>query len=260
MNKRKQICFLIILILILFLINYQFFDSLLVNSLDEKETEVVERVIDGDTIVVEGKSVRLLGINAPERGEDFYEQAKEFLEMIILNKTVELKFSKEKYDKYNRKLAYLFYKEKNVNLELVDEGFANFYFPSGKDKYYDKFFRTWEKCIRMNKYLCEKSIDKCADCIELKSLDYRNEKIVFYNKCDFDCDLGGWEIKDEGRKNFVFENFVLNSGKEIKIITSEGKDSDDVLFWNRKDYVWTDSGDTLFLRDDGGKLVLYYSY
>ena len=40
----------------------------------------VRRVIDGDTIVAESRSIRLLGINTPERGEEYYLEAKEFLE------------------------------------------------------------------------------------------------------------------------------------------------------------------------------------
>ena len=34
----------------------------------------VKRVIDGDTVVVDGVSVRLLGINTPERGEKLYKR------------------------------------------------------------------------------------------------------------------------------------------------------------------------------------------
>jgi len=33
-----------------------------------------------------------------------------------------------------------------------------------------------------------------------------------------------------------------------------------ILFWKGKDYVWTSTGDTLFLRDDEGKLVLWEMY
>jgi len=30
--------------------------------------------------------------------------------------------------------------------------------------------------------------------------------------------------------------------------------------WKKKDYVWTKTGDSLFLRDSKGKLVLWKSY
>lgn len=260
-SKQKQITLLVFLIILLITINYPYLDSLLTNFLSDSETVIVERVIDGDTIVIKNKtSVRLLGINSPEKGEIYYSEAKEFLEMILLNKTVELRFGKDKYDKYNRRLAYIFYKHKNVNLEMVDEGYANFYFPSGKDNYYNDFVKAWDHCINNHVNLCEKSNDECATCIELKEFDYIDEIIILENSCEFDCELTGWGIKDEGRKNFVFQNFILESGKDIIIKVGEGVDDEATLFWKGEDYVWTDSGDTLFLRDSEHKLVLWRSY
>jgi len=260
-KKTKQIILLISLIAILIVINYSFIDNALENFFLDYEIVNVERIIDGDTIVIDNKtSVRLLGINCPEKGEMYSEEAKEFLRELILNKTVKLKFGKEKYDRYQRVLAYVFVGNKNVNLELIDRGFANFYFPSGKDKYYNDFKRAWEDCIKEDINLCEKSENKCVDCIILSNFNFKNQKVVFTNNCDFDCDLTGWNIKDEGRKNFVFDDFVLKDNEQVKIIVGEGADNSDVLFWSGEDYVWTSSGDTLFLRDDTGKLVLWESW
>jgi len=253
---KKNVVVLIILIVLLFVINYSFLDSLLVDFFDEGEFVVVERVIDGDTVVVEGISVRLLGINSPEKGEQYYDEAREFLEEAVINKKVMLKFGKEKKDLYNRTLAYVFVGGKNINLELVRRGFANFYFPSGKDVYYEDFKEAWEECVEN---LCEMSEN---DCIELGEFDYKEEVVVFRNDCEFDCDLTGWEIKDEGRKKFVFPRFVLEEGESVRVIVSGNNTSNNrnELFWIRNDYVWTDSGDTLFLRDGEGKLVLWESY
>ena len=260
-KKKKQIILLISLAIILFIVNYSFINRALENFLLDYEMANVERVIDGDTIVIENKtSVRLLGINCPERGELYYEEAKEFLEELVLNKTIKLEFGKEKYDRYKRILAYIYVDRKNINLELVEMGFANFYFPSGKDTHYKDFKKAWEECIKDNTNLCEKSKYKCADCITLSKFDYKNQEVIFYNKCNFDCDLTGWNIKDEGRKNFVFEDFMLKQGRQVNIIVGEGVDNSDVLFWNDEDYVWTSSGDTLFLRDAWGGLVLWESY
>jgi len=256
---KNHVILLAGLVILLFIINYSFLDSLLTNLLDDEETVIVDRVIDGDTIVAENTSVRLLGINSPERGQPYYKEAKEFLEDIVLNKTVVLKFGVERYDRYGRTLAYVFVGKRNVNLELVEKGFANFYFPSGKDVYYNDFKKAWEEC---DINLCERSEDKCVDCIELKEFDYKNEVVIFYNKCDFSCDMTNWGIKDEGRKNFLFPEFVLEKEKEVKIIVSNEEDvnNEDEIFWKRDDYVWTDSGDTLFLRDSKGKLILWRSY
>ena len=255
---KKEIIILLFLIGLLFIINYPFIDKAVKEFLSGHEFAIVERVIDGDTVVIENKtSVRLLGVNSPERGELYYNEAKDFLEELVFNKTIKLEFGKEKYDKYHRVLAYISVDGKNVNLELVEEGFANFYFPSGKDRYYKDFKKAWEDCIKENKNLCEKSEDKCADCIELKNFDFKKQDIIFYNNCDFDCDLTAWRIKHEGRKNFIFQKFVLGRDEDVKIKVRQGVDNEDVLFWKNEGYVWTSSGDTLFLRDDDGGLVLY---
>ncbi len=257
MTKKNYIFLLISLIILLFIINYSFLDSVLTNFLNEKETIIVRRVIDGDTIVIDNKSIRLLGINSPERGEKYYNEAKEFLEDLVLNKSLAIEITGQ--DMYYRDLAYLFDGNKNINLELVKEGFANLYILDNR-KYENELKKAWENCIEKEINLCEKSKEKCSNCIELKKFDYENEIIIFYNKCDFDCDLNEWNIKDEGRKNFVFSGFVLKEKREIKIIVGEGKDNEDELFWDGQEYVWTDTGDTLFLRDGEGGLVLWENY
>ena len=143
-EKDKQKLLLVALILILFAINYPFLDKALEKFLDEGEVIIVERVIDGDTIVSGNNSIRLLGINSPERGEKYYDEAKVFLEDLILNKTVRLEFGKDRYDKYDRTLAYIFFNNQNINLELIKKWFANSYFPSGKDEHYNEFRNAWE--------------------------------------------------------------------------------------------------------------------
>src|SRR3989344_7129989 len=151
MTKKRQVVLLITLIVVFLAINYSSIDSFLINFLDESKTAIVSRVIDGDTLEIvnnENKeSVRLLGINTPERGEILYEEAKEFLEELSLNKSVRLEFGRDKYDRYNRTLAYVFVNEFAVNKEIVRQGYANIYFPSGKDVYYNEFLETWKECV-----------------------------------------------------------------------------------------------------------------
>lgn len=226
------------------------------------EVVLIDRVIDGDTIEAKDKneSVRLLGINTPERGEAYYNEAKEFLESRVLNKTVRLEFGKERNDLYGRTLAYVFLDEENVNLEIVRNGFANYYFPSGKDIYYNDFKEAWNFCIDNQKNLCERTKDVCSMCIELKEFGYGSDEAVFYNKCSFGCDLTDWKIKDEGRKNFVFPKFLLGSKEEITIKTGNSTNTNKTLFWKGETYVWTRTRDTLFLRDEEGRLVLWKSY
>jgi micrococcal nuclease len=262
MKKKNQIPLLIFLIIALIALNYNFLNSKVEGFLigNDFEHAEVTRIVDGDTIKINGnETIRFLGINTPEKGELYYKEAKEFLEKLILNKTIKIERGKEDRDMYERLLRYVFLENKNVNLELIENGLANLYIYD-TDKYTQSLKNAWMNCVKENKNLCEKSKDKCADCIKLKELDVKNQQVIFYNKCSFSCDLTSWTIKDEGRKKFVFKTFILKSNKEVEIKVGEGTDTENVLFWEGKDYVWTSSGDTLFLRDDEGKLVLWESY
>ncbi|RLG12628.1 hypothetical protein DRN73_02100 [Candidatus Pacearchaeota archaeon] len=258
--RKKDVFLLTFLVLLLFIINYSLLNTVLIKFFNEKDKGIVERVIDGDTIVVDGVHIRLLGINSPEKGEEYSKEATGYLRDIIFNKTVSLEYGKNKKDKYGRTLAYVFLNNENINLNSVRNGFSNFYFPSGKDKHYLEFKNAWEKCLKDNKNLCEKSLDKCAECIELEKFDYKKEIVSFRNLCSFNCDLEAWEIKDEGRKKFIFPKIILNASKEISIITGNGNDNENVLFWRGKEYIWTKTGDTLFLRDKNHRLVLWKTY
>lgn len=83
------------------------------------------KVIDGDTFIIEGGySVRILGIDADERGYPCYEAAKTGLEELILNREVRLEKGKEDLDQYCRYLRYVFLDSQNISLELVKEGLA----------------------------------------------------------------------------------------------------------------------------------------
>jgi micrococcal nuclease len=257
MERKRGILTIAVLIGLLLILDYPLLDKLTGNFLEEKETSIVQRVIDGDTIVILNDThVRLLGINTPETKEMYHDEAKSFLENLVLNKTITLEYGKDRKDKYGRTLAYIFLDGKNINLESVRNGFANVYILG--DKMHETELRNaWKECIQSNKNLCEKSDNNCARCIELKELNIKSQTAVFYNNCNFSCDLSNWKIKDEGRKNFVFPYFMLEKNKEVMIAVGNRTDSKTILYWEGEDYVWTSTGDTLFLRDDKGKLVLW---
>ena len=230
MDKKKNLIILLALVITILIINYPWIDNSLEDFLTGKEQVFIDRVIDGDTIVSNKTSIRLLGINSPEKNEVYYEEAKSFLEDLVLNKSVELEFVGEKYDKYDRILGYIFINGKNINLKLVEQGFANYYFYSGRDIYSDDLEKAWDLCIINNVNLCKKSENVCASCIEIDS-----EKIT--NRCGFDCDINGWEMKGEGRDRVVLEG-TLNPGEEKEF-----------------ELDLSDTSGTLFLYDDNGGLV-----
>jgi len=257
-SKAKLKLLLMFLIIILLGINYPLLDRVLNNFIENYEFGIVERVIDGDTLVVNETTVRLLGINCPEKGEKYYEEAKEYLENLTLHKFVKLKRTKEDLDIYKRKLRYVLIGSTNINLEIVKAGYANFYFPSGKDIFYKEFKEAWKECVSRGLNICEKSKDKCAFCIEIKNFNFEKQSLTLKNNCQYSCDLNRWTIKDEGRKKFEFENFTLD--REITIKVGVGENTNNTLFWAGEEYVWTNTGDTIILRDKDDKLVLWWNY
>ena len=101
------------------------------------ETAHVERVIDGDTVILaDGTRVRLIGINAPEienrdfghRGEPYGEASKQVLKKMVEGKDVDLQEGPEKKDRYDRRLAYIYLPNHFfVNQKLIEVGAAEAY-------------------------------------------------------------------------------------------------------------------------------------
>ncbi len=97
---------------------------------------VVTKIIDGDTIVIQGgQHLRLLGIDADESGYPCYEPAKKRLEELILSKTVRLEANGQDKDQYGRLLRYVFLGDQNIGEELVAQGFAVARFYPDSEKY-----------------------------------------------------------------------------------------------------------------------------
>lgn len=91
----------------------------------------VVKVIDGDTIELNNSErVRFSGINTPEKGECYYQEAKDILKSVILDKEVYLEKDRTDKGKYGRLLRYVYYNGVLVNAFLVERGYAKVY-----DKY-----------------------------------------------------------------------------------------------------------------------------
>ena len=96
------------------------------------ETAQVAHVYDGDTVkLVDGRKIRLIGINTPERGRDgkqdepFYLDAKKQLQNIIRknNNQIKIVYGKDKHDRYKRLLAHIFTKDnENITATLIKNG------------------------------------------------------------------------------------------------------------------------------------------
>lgn len=116
-----------------------------------------ERVIDGDTVVLDGgERVRLIGVDTPEVHHPkkpvqyFGRQASAFTERLVEGKLVRLEFDQTRRDHYGRTLAYLRLEDGTfVNLEIVRMGYG-FAYTKFPFRYMDEF-RAAERTARMNK-------------------------------------------------------------------------------------------------------------
>ena len=107
----------------------------------------VVSVHDGDTITVlsgkERTKVRLYGIDAPEKKQDYGQRSKQFLASLIAGQVVEVE-PKGK-DRYKRTLGIIYYKGQDINAQMVLNGYAWSYVK------YSRMYVNQEKMARENK-------------------------------------------------------------------------------------------------------------
>ena len=119
----------------------------------------VKWVNDGDTIVLmNGKSVRYIGINATEidhdnkTAEPFGYAAKQLNLNLVKSNKIRLEFDVKHRDHYGRLLAYIFLENGIfVNSRLLEDGLAFFYFKKPNHKYDRLFLRAQRKAMRAGK-------------------------------------------------------------------------------------------------------------
>jgi len=191
-------------------------------ELQDGALKLATKIIDGDTFLIEGGySVRILGIDADERGYPCYEAAKNKLEELILNQEVKLEKGTEDKDRWCRYLRYIFLNDKNISLELVKEGLAVARFSPENVKYREEITQA-EKEAKENKIGCKWSTKTKTPTEGEEKEQFQWEKLTT-EKLGFDvvlaCEAGkylGRELIVEGKvadayhdskSNTVFFNF-----------------------------------------------------
>lgn len=122
-----------------------------------QKTVRVERVVDGDTLLLEGgEKIRLLNVDTPEsvhrdqrKNSQEGKDAAGYMQTMATGKEVRLERA-EKRDIYGRVLADVFIGELHLNVELVRQGLARYYTKYGISKRYNSDFQVAEDYARRN--------------------------------------------------------------------------------------------------------------
>jgi len=144
---------------------------------------LVKGVQSGDTIIISGKlpkngalpeelSLTLIGVFAPKIGnssklneEAFSFESREFLRKLLIGKVVQYKVD---YTHNERKFGHILYENKNINAEILKNGFAKIaYLPKGHEKLYET--ELWSDIKEAEKEGKEKKRGMYADSSDNKT-------------------------------------------------------------------------------------------
>ncbi len=240
----------------------------LASSQDPKGPFLVKRVVDGDTVVLSnGRRIRYLGINTPERGEPFWREAKDYNARKVEGRLVTLEFGEIREDKYGRILAYVYVGGDMVNAQLLKVGLAHL-FVLQPMKYYRSFHRLQEtaraqrlgiwgrggfkgplKITRLN-----------ADAKGDDRYNLNGEYVRICNISPKDINIKGFSISDRDRHTYTFPRAILRPGYTLLLFTGEGRDMvkgvDQLrLYWGSSYPIWNNKGDKAYLRDTQRRLI-----
>jgi len=242
--ERKRAFLIALMFTILIAGNYLIFSY----NPPQRELVTVARVIDGDTLVLEdGRTIRLLNINSPEKSTPFYTLSLNYLKPLE-NNSIELEVTG--VDKYSRTLARI-YNPEYVNLNLVLDGLATKFLVHSSEI---KDFAEAEKYAIENSFgIWEHS--QYYGCFTAE-IDAEDEKITLINACG-PLNLKDWIISDESSKTYKFYSINLN---KITLHSEIGEDNEDQIYWNSKRNIWNNDRDTFYLFDSEGKIAHHQAY
>jgi micrococcal nuclease len=151
-------------------------------------------VRDGDTIELDdGRVVRYIGINTPERGEPGADSATALNVRLVMGQQVRLEFGHELTDRYGRTLAFVYVGERMVNRELVRAGWAPCYFFEQNLQHAPELVRDLQEAMRAKRGLWHDPTRETADhyvasftsfrfhrpdCLSVTHID-RDDEVIF---------------------------------------------------------------------------------
>ena len=237
----------------------------------------VTQVIDGDTVEAtstEGDlTIRLLGINAPERDECYGPQAGDTLERILdRSTTTTLHPWPGETDEFGRQLGFIVSGEVFVNLRLLALGAS--VAPSQSDHEFTAEFETAENGAS-DEGVGLWASDACGTPVstDLAIVDTEpnapgddrenpnGEWVLIGNLGGEPVQLEGWMVRDEStRHRFTFPELSLEPGQELRLRSGCDRNrlnAEPIEFhWcDPEPPIWNNGGDTAFLLDPNGSIV-----
>ncbi len=237
-------------------------------------------IVDGDTLYVSGPlgelEVRIIGVNTPESGECFSDEATDALAELVTGNDLVLVVDRSDVDQFGRALRYVETADGvDVGAELVADGFAiaRRYPPDdARADTYAELQRTAQRegrglwapdaCGASDLDGVEIVIDVNADAPGDDGVNLNGEWVRFTNTGADTVDLDGWEVADESASHrYTFDDLRLEPGAEVTLFSGCGPDDETARYWCASgSAVWNNSGDTVFLRDENGNIVASLSY
>jgi len=226
----------------------------------------VAAVIDGDTVILlDGTRVRYAGVNTPERGQPFYEEAKRYNERLVLHKKVRLERHEPGRDAFGRVLAYVYAGNVSVNARLIAEGVGHL-FVLGPFGHYREWLRLQKDAQRRHKGMWAAGgvpgpLFVTTVHADAEGDDRRNPNGEYVRICNVSggpVALQGFRVEDAAGRRYVFPAGALDPGYTVLLLSGTGQDMTrrgQLLFYWGDGPVWNNHEDTASLFDPGGKLI-----
>lgn len=229
----------------------------------------VRRVYDGDSILLaDGRKVRYLGINAPERGQPYSAKSRASNEQLVKGNRVRLELDRQERDRYGRTLAYVWKDGTMVNERLVREGLAYVWVIPPNLKYYDRLLAAQRDARAAGRGIWNKLRGDFAFVRASPANSGRPPFVRIVNVSDREADIEGHGVEDRAGHRFVFPSVTLKPGYGLMLFSApkpvpgsdRGIDSGQsggtaALYWGHPFPAWSSEGETAVLRDPAGRVI-----
>ncbi len=232
----------------------------------------IRHVIDGDTVVLEdGRRVRYIGINTPERGQPYFAEATAYNRRLTEGRRVKLEEDDVREDGYKRLLAYVYVDGGMVNAQLIEAGLAHLLVIPPNLKHYDRLLELERRARAAQRGIWQhptgplKITSLHANAPGNDRLNPNGESIRIANVADGVVNIQGFSVTDRHGHRYAFPPLSLKPGYSVLLLSGRGVNLTDpwkqvVLYWQSDGPIWNNSGDTATLRAPDGSIVDTYEY